>query len=122
MAGPPGERHPRGRQEGLCLGSDFGPLSGALNDQKIESTRKSGISHPARAREGASVCFLFAPLPPTGCSLTRGHWVGDISPHPPSLLILRSPQCRIGSTPPWPAPQTKIEEGRVEGLGWGLGP
>lgn len=68
------------------------------------------------------MCFLFAPLPPTGCSLTRGHWVGDISPHPPSLLILRSPQCRIGSTPPWPAPQTKIEEGRVEGLGWGLGP
>ena len=36
LAGPPGERRPRGRQEGLCLGGDFGPLSGALNDQKIE--------------------------------------------------------------------------------------
>ena len=60
-------------------------------------------------------------LPPTGCSLTRGHWVGDISPHPPSPLISRSPHCWAGSTPPRPAPQTKIVEGRVEGLGWGLG-
>lgn len=64
---------------------------------------------------------LFAPLPP-GCSLTLGDTGWGTFPRIRSLLILRSPQCRIGSTPPWPAPQTKIEEGRVEGLGWGPGP
>lgn len=44
-----------------------------------KSNQQIGISHPARAREGASVCFLFAPSPPRA-TVSRGDTGWDISP------------------------------------------
>lgn len=91
----------------LCLGGNFGPLLGALNNQKIEQTRKSGISHPALPR--AERLCVSSSLP-TGL-LSHSGMLGGV---PPSSAGAGRPCARVrGPATLLPAPTADKDQCRA---------